>query len=337
MDQLQRRLEALEQQMSIVYCRLPWGRSGHRRRALMTRHPRGGARLWAIGLVLGWLTAAVGQTIQCGDTLGPGGVFQLQADIDCGDVSPTLTVQSRARLDLGGHTITSTAEVIILVVGHHAVLQNGSIVGGSSIGMILEGRGGHTVQGIDISASDMGIIVRSDHNRLLSNRASGSIEVGIIVSGTKNLLDSNIGMGQGGFLVDGEANQLVHNLSPSGNREGFLIYGDKNLLISNVAIGSDDGILIRGNGNRVVGSTTIGNLLGIAVSGQDNTVLENLATNNDQGVWVSGEENRIVRNTALANTIDLVGTHGDCDGNLWQQNVFRTSQAGSIANPACIQ
>ena len=38
-----------------------------------------------LGIVIGWITSAAGHPISCGDTLGPGGVFQLQADLFCDD------------------------------------------------------------------------------------------------------------------------------------------------------------------------------------------------------------------------------------------------------------
>jgi hypothetical protein len=52
MDQLHSRFDALTQLRPTV------SRRRHRRRGRMPRRPQGGARLWTIGLVLGWMTAA---------------------------------------------------------------------------------------------------------------------------------------------------------------------------------------------------------------------------------------------------------------------------------------
>jgi hypothetical protein len=52
MNDLRTRLATLAQQRPTV------DRRRHRRRGRMPRRPQGGARLWTIGLVLGWMTAA---------------------------------------------------------------------------------------------------------------------------------------------------------------------------------------------------------------------------------------------------------------------------------------
>jgi Periplasmic copper-binding protein (NosD) len=317
MDQLQTRLDAVEQQVRTVYCRLPWWRSGHRRRAPMTRRPHGGARLWTIGLVLGWMTAAAGQTIQCGDILGPGGVFQLQADVLCGEDDPpiALTVRDGAHLDLGGHTVTALGTAVRLE-GRGAVLQNGK-AGSGLAAIAVAGGGGHTVRGIvaTLGSHDDGILVVSDHNRVVSNIGSGN-NSGLRIEGGHNLVAHNTGLGQDAIRVTGDHNLLLNNHSGEDQHLGFTIEGDNNVLVGNQ---------VRGVGE------------GVAVRGDSNTVVRNLITRSETGIFVPGEDNRLIHNTALDNGIDLVDTHEDCDGNVWQGNVFQTSRAGAIANPACIQ
>jgi hypothetical protein len=302
MYQLRTRLDALAQQRPAVSRR---------------RHPRGGARLWTIGLVLGWMTAAAGQTIQCGDTLGPGGVFQLQADLLCDDDDPAiaLTVRDGAHLDLGGHTVTASS-IAVLIEGRGAVLQNGRARSVGPAAISVAGGGGHTVRGIEATGEPAnGIAVVSNHNRVLSNTGRG-FDFGLQIDGNHNLLARNIGEGQGAVRVSGHENLLLNNDSPEGQHFGFVIGGDNNLLVGNQGRGVGEGFVVGGDGNTLVG---------------------NLITRADTGIFVQGEDNRVVRNTALENGIDLVDAHEDCDGNVWHQNVFRTSQAGSIANPACIQ
>jgi hypothetical protein len=328
MDHLRQRLERLEQRLHAVERQLRWQRGlagaliarvlRSRRdgsRDQMIRHTPGRRGILAVGMVVGWITSAAGHTINCGDTLGPGGMFQLQADLDCGDVSPALTVRDGARLDLGGYTIR-TIGLVILLDGQGAVLQNG-IIRGSEDGLSLEGGGWHTVRGVEVDTEgEGGISVRSDHNRLLSNTADSAI-VGIGIGGRHNLLANNIGFGQLAFAVGGDTNLLFHNITPSAIHDAFVIGGDDNLLVSNDATGGgDNGFIIRGNGNKLVG---------------------NVARGYSQGIEVSGQKNVIVRNSALHNQTDLIDAHEDCDGNLWHENVFQTSQAGSMAAPACIQ
>jgi parallel beta-helix repeat protein len=145
------------------------------------------------------------------------------------------------------------------------------------------------------------------------------------IAGSQNLLDSNWGAGpQIGFLIGGDQNLLLENTSapippdiPPAH-EGFLIVGNQNLLIRNNASAADqNGFVIDGDGNRLMG---------------------NLALNSPfSGILVSGQETVIVGNTALDNSTDIEDTHEDCDNNRWQRNVFRTSQAGTTVNPACIR
>jgi hypothetical protein len=309
MDQLQTCLDALEQQRPTVDRRRP------RCCGRMPRHPQRFARRLTLGLVLGWMTAAAGQTLQCGDTLGPGGVFQLQADVDC-EADLALTVRDGALLDLGGHTVTALGTAVLLE-GRGAVLQHGRAGGGGLATVRVAGDGGHTVRGIEATAREAadGILVVSDHNHVLNNVGLGS-NLGLRIEGHHNLVAGNIGLGQGAVIVTGDHNLLLNNHSPEGQHFGVRIEGDHNLLVGNQGRGVGEGFVVRGDGNTVVG---------------------NLMTRAETGILVQGEDNRLVRNTALENLIDLVDAHDDCDGNVWHQNVFRTSQAGAIANPACIQ
>jgi len=322
-EPLQHHPQAVEAQTRVIAWRL------------LKPLPHGLYTLLAIGLVIGWLTPVAGHTISCGDTLGPGGRFLLEADLDCGEVSPALTVRDGAHLDLGGHTIrasTSFNSVILLVDGQGAVVMNGIVqdtltgfLSGSGGAIGVTGEGGHTVRHVTAFGARAGIIVSSDHNRLLNNVATiRGINTAIIVGGNHNLLTSNWTAGdQIGFIIGGDHNRLVENTSaplppnfPPAH-DGFLVGGNKNLLIRNNAIIDTRGFVISGDGNRLVGNLASGGLAGISVSGQ---------------------ETEIVRNTAVNNgSRDLADAHEDCDNNRWHQNVFRTSRAGATENPACIQ
>ena len=284
------------------------------------RHTLGLVSILAMSLVVGWITSAAGQAINCGDTLGPGGIFQLQADLVCGDVSPALTVRDRAQVDLSGHAIVGSGpgEVVVLLDGQGAVLRNGSVRSDQPVrGISVAGSGGHIVLDVDASALSTGITVSSDRNRLLRNTAIES-ELGFSIQGSENLLVGNVGSGQGGFTVTGTANLLFQNAISGVRAFGFAIVGDNNQLVSNTALSDNDqgSFIIAGDRNRVDG---------------------NVASNGNAGISVSGQENVMVGNTALENRTDLVDTHEDCDTNLWQQNIFLTSLAGSIEKPACIQ
>jgi parallel beta-helix repeat protein len=280
--------------------------------------------LRALGLVVGWITPAAGQAISCGATLGPGGQFLLEANLDCGTVSPALTVRDGAQLDLGGHTIrTFSAEgSVILMEGHGAVVTNGIVLNDTSLfaddGIEVAGDGGHTVHRVSVFAGRFGILVTSAHNELSNNVFTSRIGSAVAISGDQNRLTSNWTTGgQAGFIVGGDGNRLVEN-STTETETGFDISGNQNLLTRNNAAN----LFFRG----------------FAVSGGGNTLVGNLALNTAvAGISVSGQETVIVGNTALNNSTDLLDTHEDCGNNRWQRNVFRTSQAGSTENPACIQ
>jgi Periplasmic copper-binding protein (NosD) len=200
--------------------------------------------------------------------------------------------------------------------GRGAVVENGA-VGSSITGIPVEGGGRHTVRGIEATLRDHddGIVVVSDYNRVMSNISSG-LNLGLRIEGNHNLLASNIGSGQGAVIVAGHENVLINNRSTRFEFFGFHITGNKNLLVGNQGDAVEEGFSVTGDGNTLVG---------------------NVITQTVVGIIVSGEDNRIVHNTALDNATDLIDTHEDCDGNLWRQNVFRTSRADSVANPACIQ
>ena len=62
--------------------------------------------LLAAFVMLGSVTPAHADVVQCGDVLGPGGRFTLEQDIVCqGGAGVGVTVQDGAVLDLNGHTV----------------------------------------------------------------------------------------------------------------------------------------------------------------------------------------------------------------------------------------
>jgi hypothetical protein len=279
------------------------------------------------GLVVGWLTPAAGQAISCGATLGPGGNFVLEADLDCGTVSPALTVRDGAHLDLGGHTISigdgsASGSIALRLDGQgalvtHGIVQNNFLLGD---GVEVAGEGGHTVRQVSVFARGIGgIVVTSDQNRLINNVAASGIGNAVQINGNQNLLRNNLAAGgQGGFSIGGDENRLVENGIANVLHTGFTIGGNQNLLLRNTAANTDTG--------------------GFGVSGDGNRLVGNLALDARTGFSVTGQNTVITGNTALDNSFgDLFDAHEDCDNNQWTQNVFRTSRAGATENPACIR
>jgi parallel beta-helix repeat protein len=269
-------------------------------------------RLW-VGMIIcilaGTLSTAWAQPISCGATLGPGGVFVLQADLLC--ATPIgLTVRDGARLDLGGHLVGARTTAVLLE-GRGAVLEHGRAAA-DPVAVQLAGAGGHMVRGIEtfFGPNNIGFEVLSDDNRLLDNVGSGFV-LGFWVEGDRNRLVRNTGGGQSGFYVLGQQNVLLGNVSVPGLISfAFGIAGHQNRLLSNEVITAEQGFYVWGDGNRLTG---------------------NVVRQSFRGILVSGQSNVIARNTALENRIDLMDMHQDCDGNRWADNVFQT------VDPACTQ
>jgi parallel beta-helix repeat protein len=322
MDNVRERFEALERQTAHMTYQTP-AREAHPQRG---ERRRGAVRvlllpiatlLGVLGIALGSVTPAHADSIQCGDVLGPGGRFALEHDLNCD--RHAVTVQDGAILDLQGHIVAcqcgpgAIAIRCIILTGAGAQLLNGAVQGEGACedSITLEGTGGHTVRNVtstraELSAVNRNIIVLSDQNQLINVMAESGDHAAFHILGNHNRLIDNIArcfnlVFAACVEVDGTENLLIENFATS-------------TFISGTNRG---GFGIRGNNNVLRGNRAIGN--------------EGL------GMVVVGTGNRLTRNTALNNSTDLVDTHEDCDNNLWQQNVFRTSRAGATEHPACIQ
>ena len=257
--------------------------------------------LGAIGIMLGSVTSAHADGIQCGDVLGPGGRFELEHDLNCD--RRAVTVQDGTILDLNGHIVTCRQGVVlgcIILTGTGAQLLNGAVEGGFHESIVLEGTGGHTVRNVTSTQVDSNIHVLSDHNQLINVMADSSFNSAFLIAGNHNRLTDSIAR--------------CDNLSFSSGC--ITVFGNENRLIDNfaTATGSPD---------------SFGN--GFAITGHHNVLRGNRAIRNEgRGIVVSGTGNRLSRNTALDNGLDLQDTNGDCAHNTWRQNTFRTS------DPACI-
>jgi parallel beta-helix repeat protein len=200
---------------------------------------------------------ATAQPIRCGDTLGPGGVFTLQADVVCEGLEVGLTVRDGAKLHLGGHTVV--AFIGVLMTGQGATLQNGR-VSASEAAVQVDGEGGHTVRDVetDSSGEPASILIVSDGNRI-ERSVGSSAGAGFVVLGADNRLQQNTGIGQVGFVVVGDGNTLRQNFA-SRLRSGLVITGDGNTLRENeVRRNGDEGIRVSGAANTITHNTVLGN------------------------------------------------------------------------------
>jgi hypothetical protein len=155
-DRLQGHVEALEQQTEML---MEHTRTVERRLGWWRGIACGVVMLFGgFGIALGSVTPAHADGIQCGDVLGPGGRFELEHDLECGNFG--VTVRDGAILDLNGHIVAcrpGSAFRCVVLTGTGAQLRNGAGQGGFHQSIVLEGTGGHTVRNVTSTVVDSNI------------------------------------------------------------------------------------------------------------------------------------------------------------------------------------
>jgi parallel beta-helix repeat protein len=287
-------------------------------------------------------TAPLAYAIDCGDVLGPGGHFKLQADLVC---NTPITVMGPAILDLNGRMITSSPvdRTLIKVEGKNAKVRNGSL---EDCGNCVEvgGDGGHKIDSLNVrvgGASD-GIVVSSDHNQIVRNRVTEA-DFAFFVRGNKNTLFRNaadINFGDG-FVVQGTNHRLIQNTAEDNVARGFSVEGSNNTLIHNQVVGTQltqiAAFEVSGDHHTLIHNSAIGNAgNGFLIAGANHRLVKNDAeTNGGSGIAVKGTDSKMLINTAIDNgdgvsTFDLFDDNADCDNNKWRNNTFDTRNQNCI-------
>lgn len=303
----------------------------------MTRIPA--ARAWlsftrrGVPSLLLVLAAGPALAVECGDVIT--GHARLDRDLICTTEPAALTIRGGA-LDLNGFTVVCDQIAVgILIVGRGARLRDGAVMG-CVLAVQVAGEGRHTVRGLTASASDQGVLIESDRNRLLDSHILRAVEdAGVQVDGSRNLLRGNAvaGSNDQGFEINGNDNRIV------GNRigavaEGVQLQGERNHVLRNQIIGTTErGVDVRGlegpTGAHVIADNLIADGAdGIAVLdvSQGNQIRRNtIYGNSDQGIFIGTFGNTIQRNQVLLNRVDLQDNTPACDANRWLDNVFETS------------
>jgi parallel beta-helix repeat protein len=285
-------------------------------------------------LMLAWPALADERSpaVECGDTITRHA--RLDRDLVC-SAEPALKVNG-GTLDLGGFTVVcdhgnSETSVGILLEGRGARLRDGAVTG-CVLAIAVGGLGDHVIRNVTASASNQGVLITSDGNRLVNSHIlRGLNDAAVQVDGSNNHLSFNYvaGSDDQGFEVNGNDNRIVGNRI-GGVAEGVQLSGEGNQVLRNQIIGATDrGVEVRA-GAHVIAFNLIadGGADGIALldAGNGNHVHRNsVYSNADEGIEVATENNRIERNRVLLNGLDLQDTTPNCDNNLWQDNVFETS------------
>ena len=97
---------------------------------------------------------------ECGQTIGPGGHYKLDADLDCSDPITTsgldvaLTVVGPVTLDLRGHSIIGYVNLDgIILDGEKAKIRKGTLTGFYN-GVVVEGDGHHKIFKVEAVEND---------------------------------------------------------------------------------------------------------------------------------------------------------------------------------------
>jgi Right handed beta helix region len=274
------------------------------------------------------LLAGAALAVECGDVIT--GTARLDRDLIC-TTEPAVTVDG-GTLDLRGFTVVcDETEVGILLEGRRARLQGGAVTG-CVRAVWAAGAGDHIIRDVTASASNQGVFLESNRNRLVNSHIlRGLADAAVQVNGNDNLVQFNdiAGSDDQGFEVNGNDNRFLDNRI-GGVAEGFQLSGDGNQVLRNHIIGATDrGVEVRAGGHEIAFNLIAdGGADGIALldTGDGNHVHRNAVYGNaDEGLEVATFDNRIEHNRVLLNGTDVQDSTPDCDDNLWRDNEFETS------------
>lgn len=227
------------------------------------------------------------QTIDCGDTLGPGGYKVLSGDLAC-DESPALTIVGPVHVDLDQFTVScnensgmgesKSVSIGIKVTGSRAKLSNGTVADCQK-GVVVEGYGRHRLLELVVMSPEgedgagIGIEVNSGYNRLIENtitspNVQGEDGLGIELKSDHNwLIDNTVtefageGFRLGNDGMSADYNVLKYNEASNGGNHGFRVRnGEHNLLLGNTADANvGEGFRSQDKGNKFFANTATNN------------------------------------------------------------------------------
>lgn len=273
--------------------------------------------------------------VECGDTIGPGGSWELSNDVGpCeAGLDAALTIIGPVQLDLAGHRIAcvsrrserccapgySCSPLVpecspgLVLEGRNVRVADG-MIDGCYDGVVLGGVGRHQVRRMEARGLGSGIAyhVQSDGNLLADCVAVDCDECfGFRVSGDRNRLRGNTATTtperessrdiRAAMLVDGDRNVLLLNQAHAWEG-GLWIGGNDNLIKRNRVSGYGGAISVAGTGNRVTRNDTYSSKgVAIGLGGRRNIAVGNVAGRGNDGcaVRLSGQSNTSRRTHAV--------------------------------------
>lgn len=292
----------------------------------------------------------------CGGTIGPGGTFTMTSDL-AACTGTALTVVGPVVLDMNKRFVSCTGlSTGIRLEGKNATVRNGQVLS-CTIGVAIEGDGGHKVREVRAVGNAIGFGVSTDGNVLAYNVAHTD-SGGFQVNGNRNKLIGNLGANtdNDAFQVTGNGNAFVQNAvndSGSGFRTeantvgnsftennvlaagtAFLIGGAKHVLKGNTAHRSlVYGFRLAGGsgGHTLKDNVSIGFRgeagygFGFVVGTANNVLKNNRAHEQEIGFGVQASGNVLSGNVATGNPADGYDQDPACTGNTWKKNIFLTA------------
>jgi parallel beta-helix repeat protein len=266
----------------------------------------------------------------CGATVGPGGSYELTADVGPCDpaLGPALNLVGPVTVDMGGHAVTCAGSTELTrgigVSGAGAALANGAVTGCDQ-GVELLGDGGHRVERVTVTGyteRGFGISAHGDGNVVARNRVRTCLD---------GSLDEESAIA---ITVQGDGNVLRRNvIRPNSCGSGIVIGGDDNAITGNdVGVATEDGYVVNGSRNTLKRNVLeYAHFFGFAVAGADNVLARNVVrrSNNRPAFRIDGESAQIRRNTAQRAGWSGFEVHGD--DHVVEGNVAVDGDAGFYA------
>jgi hypothetical protein len=293
--------------------------------------------------------AAVLLEINCGDTVGPSGIFTAtDADADMATCTtspdPALTIVGPVTVNLGAIMIGND-DLAIQIEGSRARVTGGHVIGTSSgDGVNVGGTGQHIVSKMEVEMADfIGMEVDSSNNQILGCLSHDNSNDGIRDSASLNRYTGNISYNNGddGYEDDNNgSNTWTRNLAHNNSDDGWDIDSSNNQFSYNRATNNgNDGFdqdQSGETGNSFFYNTALYNdREGFEFDGDSNTVRGNVSNYNgtDGFEFDSGSNSNVITyNRAAGNAIfDAQDENAMCDANTWRNNRFLKR------NQACVR
>jgi len=271
----------------------------------------------------------------CGQVLDAPGQYHLTGDLGPCPGNGVVIAASNVHFTLAGFALSGTAKA------------NGCDFEKAGIGVLVQASGlplsSVRVSGGTVTGFFGGVVLEASNSRVSAMTLADSCLYGILVSGNRNLVDTNVVTGSdfaGVALVEASRATVRSNHVSANASCGLFINGsDRNKIRSNILENNGGGGVCAesGDGNSIVGNAADGNGDGISVGAVTGTLVRDNTANRNRGMGIAigagGSTSTVTGNTARSNDIvDLSDANADCDANVWKQNTFGSDSVAGVSD-----